>query len=334
LSNSPTIPVDLKPLSLSELLDQTFTLYRNHFWLFCGLMAIPQVVIAGVSIIIYINPATRTLPAMQPNPQNPFAALEAMVPIVLAALLILILSTLVFSIAVSAVTFAVSKIRMGQPASIRKSYAMLVPRIVGLLGLIVLLIFIGCVFVFAGLLAGGFIGGLLGGLLAFVSPILTGIVVFLMLFAGLAFGLWLLMRFSVSIPVYLLERRGALDSLARSGVLTKGHRWRIFVATVVVTLIVYVVHLLFQLPFSISGLFNNAMRGVVPLWQQIGATIASAISGTLAGSLITITIVLIYYDTRIRKEAFDLEAMMAALGPSTGTPGGPSTAPPPPAQPI
>ena len=29
---------ELRPLGLGELIDRTFTLYRNHFWLFCGVM--------------------------------------------------------------------------------------------------------------------------------------------------------------------------------------------------------------------------------------------------------------------------------------------------------
>ena len=30
---------DLRPLSVGEILDRTFTLYRRHFWLFIGIAA-------------------------------------------------------------------------------------------------------------------------------------------------------------------------------------------------------------------------------------------------------------------------------------------------------
>jgi hypothetical protein len=33
--------VDLRPMSLGEVLDRTFTLYREHFLLFAGIMALP-----------------------------------------------------------------------------------------------------------------------------------------------------------------------------------------------------------------------------------------------------------------------------------------------------
>jgi hypothetical protein len=332
MSNSPAIPVDLKPMSLSELLDRTFTLYRSNFWLFCGIMVLPQVAVAAISIAIYSSPANRTIPIIQQNPQDPFAALSAVGHLYLTAFILFVLTSLVYAVAVSAVTFAVSAINMGQPASIRNSYAMLSKRIFGLLGLILVLIFIGIVFVIAGLLAGSVVGGMLAGALTFVSPILAIVFVFLAVIAGFVLGFWLVMRFAISIPAFLLEGRGVFDSLARSGVLTKGHRWRIFLATLVMTAIVLVIRLLFALPITIVAGIRTT-PGLVPLWQYIAQSISAALSGTLVGSLFTISIVLIYYDLRIRKEAFDLEAMMAALGQPNIAPVPPTPPPPPPAPP-
>lgn len=37
--------VDLRPMSLGEVLDRTFTLYREHFLLFAGIMALPYLVV-------------------------------------------------------------------------------------------------------------------------------------------------------------------------------------------------------------------------------------------------------------------------------------------------
>ena len=36
--------LDLRPLSLGELLDRTFFLYRRHFLLFVGIAAMPQLI--------------------------------------------------------------------------------------------------------------------------------------------------------------------------------------------------------------------------------------------------------------------------------------------------
>jgi hypothetical protein len=37
--------LDLRPLSLGEILDRTFSLYRNNFVLFIGIAAIPQLAV-------------------------------------------------------------------------------------------------------------------------------------------------------------------------------------------------------------------------------------------------------------------------------------------------
>jgi hypothetical protein len=42
--------LDLRPLSLGELLDRTFTLYRGHFLLFLGISAIPQVFVLVIQL--------------------------------------------------------------------------------------------------------------------------------------------------------------------------------------------------------------------------------------------------------------------------------------------
>src|ERR1700677_1109107 len=42
--------LDLRPLSLGEILDRTFTLYRSHFALFLGITAIPQLLVLALQL--------------------------------------------------------------------------------------------------------------------------------------------------------------------------------------------------------------------------------------------------------------------------------------------
>lgn len=42
--------LDLRPLSLGEILDRAFSLYRNHFLLFVGIAAIPQLLILALHL--------------------------------------------------------------------------------------------------------------------------------------------------------------------------------------------------------------------------------------------------------------------------------------------
>ncbi len=36
--------VDLRPMTLGEVLDRTFHLYKNNFWLFAGIIALPLLI--------------------------------------------------------------------------------------------------------------------------------------------------------------------------------------------------------------------------------------------------------------------------------------------------
>ncbi|HEV2350884.1 MAG TPA: hypothetical protein VG028_13675 [Terriglobia bacterium] len=42
--------MELRPLSIGELLDRTFSYYRRNFWLFVGIVAAPQVAMVAVSL--------------------------------------------------------------------------------------------------------------------------------------------------------------------------------------------------------------------------------------------------------------------------------------------
>jgi Ni/Fe-hydrogenase subunit HybB-like protein len=79
-------------------------------------------------------------------------------------------------------------------------------------------------------------------------------------------------------------------------------------------LLAIVVAQLLQWPINLAtGLSGNiALQRVAPLWQ-VASMAATFISECLVGPLATIAFSLIYYDERVRKEAFDLQLMMMTL---------------------
>jgi len=322
----PVPAAELKPMSLSELLDRTFTLYRNRFWLFCGLMVIPQVAIMVCSLVVVVGFPVHVVP-IAASSQDPFAALRSMQARFVPAFLLLFVQLFFQAFALGAVTMAVSEVYLGRVASIRASYQMIRGKIFGLIGLILLLFLIGIVFVFGVFIAVGLVGGIISVALSAISPILAVVVVLLIALAGFVLAAWLLMRYAVSIPVFLLENDGVVDSMTRSSTLTYGHRWRILGASVVMYIVVFVIQALFVMPFTIMT-FISMVKGVLPLWIQIGQSVTAAMAGIVAGPLFMITIALIYYDVRIRKEGFDLESMMNSLNRAANA-GGNATAPPP-----
>src|SRR5713226_9497194 len=98
--------LDLRPLSLGEILDRTFTLYRRHFLLFVGVAAIPQVLVLGVTLT-QVAIMSNSLPSVALN----FAVL----------VFFLIVYLLAYLFSQGGTIFAVSDLYLGRPTSIADS---------------------------------------------------------------------------------------------------------------------------------------------------------------------------------------------------------------------
>ena len=120
---------------------------------------------------------------------------------------------------------------------------------------------------------------------------------------------------ALTIPVAVIEDKGLRDSVRRSAELTKGHRGRVFVVLFLFMVILYAVYAAWEIPIlTVFGLMMRSHSiGRIPIWTQIALPLGNFLSQCLAGPLMTIGLSLLYYDERVRKEAFDLQHMMATL---------------------
>lgn len=156
------------------------------------------------------------------------------------------------------------------------------------------------------------------------SPVfaaLLAIFVFFAYIAGLAFCVYFALRYAVSIPVLMIENLGVLATIRRSVLLTRGRRGQIFLALLVAGIIAGAGVAVFQWPFII-GMMVAAMRGHWTPWLAFASSVSGAVGSALTGPISMIATVLLYYDSRIRKEAFDLQFMMTSLddsAPAAGT---------------
>jgi hypothetical protein len=203
----------------------------------------------------------------------------------------LLVYLLTLAVCQGATVIAVSQIQLGRGTSVSTAFATIWPRI-GELSRIIL-----------------GMGVLLG--LAFLFLIVPGIM--------------LSIRWALTIPVAVLEERGLGGSLARSSQLTSGHRWRVFLIYCLIIVLVYIASVLVQAPLMIVlTLSSGPLRaGQLPVWAQIAMPVAGFLMQSLLSPIMTIALSLVYYDERVRKEAFDLEHMMQQLD---GAPGAPAPA--------
>jgi hypothetical protein len=312
--------VDLRPLSLGELLDRTFRLYRNHFALFIGIMAVPAAFWLPFNVLLLrfqgsMMSAAATAPGRPPMVPTP----GQIATLITAMLAVVGLSGLVYSIAVAAASSAVADVYLGLPATVRGSYAKIRGRFWRLLGVVftILLRMLGLMLAIVAIFAGGVAGiGLLfgGGRGNPIFAALLAIGLFFAYLAGLAFCVYFWLRYAVSVPVLMIENLGVFATIRRSIFLTRGRRGQIFLAILVAVIIAYAGIFAFQMPFTIA-MMASAARGH---WSQ-GLAFAAAVFGSLGsaltGPISMIAIVLLYYDSRIRKEAFDLQFMLSSLDP-------------------
>jgi hypothetical protein len=301
------MPLDLRPLSLGELFDRAFVLYRRHFWLFVGITAIPGVF---ALIVALAQQAMQTVTAMDAatgaDPSaNAVFALWIAAGVMVAALAY----GVVYTIALGATTFAVSEIYMGRTATIAEVYGKVRPRIGRLLLLMLAMILrIGGVIVL-GFMVAGFVA-FTGALIHAVVGVMLTVLCFVAVFAAVVA---MSLRYSLSVPSMILEQTGANGSLSRSVELTRGRLGRVFLLMLCAVMVTYATTLLFQGPFLFAALAAG-FETRAGIWLNVVAAFTGTIGTTLTAPFLIIGLVLLYYDARVREEGFDLEVALASLG--------------------
>jgi hypothetical protein len=286
-------------------------LYRHHFWLFVGIMLIPSAFSIPFNIAFLSMPGAMTGFGGRPAPPS--------AGIILAALSFFALFWVLYAFATGAATYAVSETYLGRPTTVRGSYGRVLRRVFPVIGVVINIALRMMGIAILGAVALGIIVGLsaalagisgnrtAGGIILVVATV-VGYVGFLVFFVSWS------ARYSVSISALLLENVGVVAAVRRSVLLTKGRRWQIFLALLVTMVVAYAGIIIFQGPLWVS-IMMAAQHGPLAPWLVFTYAILGGFGGALTMPLMMIVLVLSYYDTRIRKEAFDLQFMMSSLDP-------------------
>jgi len=191
-------------------------------------------------------------------------------------LLILVVS----AVSQAATVVAVSNLYLERPASVTDSFSAVKGQVLGVMGL----------------------------------SFLVSMAVFLGLFAIIVPGVLLWIMWCLAVPAKVLEHKGVFDSMSRSMELTKGHWGRIFVIGLLILALKFGISSLLQWPILIAAGFSlrGGMQQMSVGWQ-VALLVSAFVATSLVGGLATIAFSLVYYDERVRKEAFDLQLMMTTL---------------------
>jgi len=201
----------------------------------------------------------------------------------LAAFVVYLVAALIVSLVIGSIVtggmtdFAVRR-RRGEAVRLSDSLWRGVHRFPSILGanLLVTLIIFALVFLPFVLLLAGVLAGIASPLNAIA--LFCGALILLPVVGFFAIYLWV--SLSLYAPAIMVEGATALDSLGRSWHLTKGHRWSIFGAALVIGLLAAVVSIAISTPLAflhnpaVSVLASALVAGIYGSWFVILAAVA------------------------------------------------------------
>jgi hypothetical protein len=307
----------LRPLQLSELLDELFRMYRRHFALFIGVslaLTVPSLVTTMLSGEYRAFSVFFAIFGAVSNPGALYVAPEYNGYIYALGL---VLAILLAPLSLGAVVQAALDVAEGRPTSVPLAIGRTLRRYFSLAGL--LLLFVAGVVLgfvpFTGLYILGIslltqTSGEAGGLVS----ILAGFGVTLALVPLYVF---LVVRLSVAVPALGAERLGPIRALRRSWSLVRHNWWRLFLVLVVT----------YALAAAIESALSALLGLVILLVPGLSTDLRSALLvliltlvGVFSRPIFPIVTTLMYFDLRVRQEGYDLDQLAAALPPPMATP--------------
>jgi hypothetical protein len=236
----------------------------------------------------------------QPQPATNAAALNELGTLLAALLVVLAISLgyyiLLMPLAQGAVIRVVSDDYLDRSTGVGPGLGTAIQRIRGLVGYVLLELAVAvgpaALIVLLALLVGGNAG--------------AGLLLLLMV-AWFVFVIFVFIKMCLGIQAVVLERLSPVAALRRSWRLTTGSFWRIALFYLVIVVV--------------SGILSGILNGVAGLFIGSAPTItqasiqllSSGVIGIFTSPFILILLTLVYYDIRIRREAFDIEMLAQSL---------------------
>jgi len=276
-SGMADIRARLRPMGIGDILDETFRLYRENFLLFLATAAVLEVPAQIINTLLSLaRPAVTTIvPGQGITPAQTSAATTGGLIGVVAGLITAFAGVFI----TAALAVVVSNRYLGRLITVGEAYRATLNR--------------------------------LGPLL--VTTIWAGIRLVLLGFAcvviiGIPFLIYFAVAWSLLPQVVMLENvdRGASG---RSRELIRGYWWKTLGLYIVVAILAYLLVFVILVPV-VAGIFAGA--GVTGTRLLTG--LATLIFSLLVRPIQTVATTLLFYDLKIRKEAFDLETMAQQAG--------------------
>ncbi|OLC10405.1 MAG: hypothetical protein AUH41_03050 [Gemmatimonadetes bacterium 13_1_40CM_66_11] len=282
-------------MQLGEILDGTFHIYRRHFGLFMRL----SLVLICIPALGFVYLLVRTMA----NPIGTLNWFQTHIGTAILGAVACVLVWITISLLLKAGTIRIiSDSYLGHEPSLMAALQFGTERIVPLLlvaickALLIFVMYIGSILAFLAVLA---VSRFLGALGILVS------------IAGGAGILWLfgyiMCCYALTTMIVVLEDlNSSFDAFSRSVELTRGSRLKVFFTWLVIVIFTAV------FPWIViqgASYFLGPESPIVPFLSLL-----SLVGGVVLAPLLPCALTLLYYDLRVRREAFDLQILSDQLG--------------------
>ncbi len=316
-----TIISRLRPRDVSGIIDQAFRLYRKHFLTFLAIAAavyVPTQILLLVVQLWLVGPSDRQLytSANFGSRTVPFRTInESLVTSSVGGLVgiaILLLSLVMQSFIEGALTIAVADSHLDKPVSFGGTYRQAVSRAGSLFGYMGLqiLIWIGIFIpVFLPFLFIAFSDTGSGASAA------LGCLALCLIFPALIFALYIFIRLSAAVPAIMIEGIGPVQAMRRSWRLVNNYWWRTLGLVLLLRVISWVITVGPVAIITFALFFSTILDPVIK--QALSGTVG-VLTSTFFLPLELTALTLYYFDLRVRKEGFDIDAAMNQAYPPYG----------------
>lgn len=303
----------LRPMTLGEILDRTFEVYRKRFFAFAGLSAIPALAMLLMHVADQLWLRTRP-----PELARLFGSFNIGVP--LYSLAFFNISTVFQLFVYPSIAHLCSTDLLGEPSSISaslragfKDWKANVGLALGETAVVLILPEIACFILWAG--SGALEAWLNLDTTQFGNSFVPTFLFFVLV--GITSYFWMWSRAGVAWAAFDRENLTAVQAVRRSFSLSRGRRRAIFLSQLIPVAIwwafgfaVGFLARLFYFGLRAQGLSILVVYPLSVTFIFFGRWVIE----TLVWPIFPIATTLLYYDQRVRKKGYDLEKMMEAAG--------------------
>lgn len=299
--------IPLRPLSLSDIFNGAVGYIRANPKATLGFTTAVVVITEVLALLLQAGPLALSgnLGVLRGDEASAAAMIGSSISAVTGGL-----ATALAAILLSGMlTVVVGRAVFGSSITIAEAWQKVRGRLLALIGLAALEVVAAVVLVaVVVLIIVGFALGVNGTLAVIVAiPLVLGMAVALAyLFTVVAFAP----------AAIVLERKPVMAAISRSFALVRNHFWRVLGIRLLASVVAVVVAGAVSVPFAIAGqvMLVSAETGGLLLFAAALNAVGRAVSQIITAPFTAGVVVLLYTDTRIRAEAFDLVLQTGAAG--------------------